>query len=316
MPTQPPHFKASSQDHAPCSPPCPTPWAASRELFVEPRRCRQELRSFAGNSSPKAGRIYAGIGLAGRALSLGLPVDVLSLICAVEHLRRQSQAETALLLVADQNALAAGFSPRRVHALSQRYFEQIDKMCKLMGLPLQFELASQSPRFALALPRVESAIEQLQLPAYVGLQLQQMAQLATQGFGMKVGWRMPGANRDELHFDRLFIDHIQTLCPPNAVSTTAFVYCHSGRTFDDRGPRACPYIAYDQETRLMVGQKEKFLSHLVREFARAPRATRGYRRLLLKIARSLRPLLPPELAKRTAKTPGLELLEFIAGSGL
>lgn len=287
-------------------------WIASRELWVDPQICRQTLRRFQNTRGPDSipPRIYAGIGLAGRALSLGLPVDVLALVAAVEHLRRIQKAETALLLIADSNATAAGFAPHRVRALAGRYRQQLQSMCGLVGAAIEIELASQSPRFRFDLPTFDQNIARLGLPPYVHLQLKQMAQLAAQGFGLKVGWCMRGANRDEMHFDRLFTQHIQKR---NISSSPApphhFVYAHSGRTFDDRGPRACPYISYNEETRLMVGQKEAFLPHLTREFARAPRATRGYRRYLLKIARSLRPLLPENLARK----PGLELLQAIAG---
>lgn len=244
--------------------------------------------------------LYAGLGMAGRALSEGLAIDVLSLLSLTEHLRRHSKRGLATVLIADTNAIAAGYPKILVDELAQSYLEQTRALCAHMQSSIQIELASSWPLLTPGpdpLPRAA-----LMTAPYVRIQLEQMRALFEHDYRIKVGWRMPGAKRDEQHFDTIYRQHIEDPTAPHRLET---IYGLAGRSFNASHPRACPYVSYPEQARILLASNTSVREQVRQGLARSPNASRGYRRHLIKIARSLRPLLPKELAT----APALELLD-------
>lgn len=244
--------------------------------------------------------LYAGLGMAGRALSEGLAIDVLSLLSLTEHLRRLSKRGLATLLIADTNAIAAGYPKLLVDELAKTYVHQTRALCAHMDAKIDIELASTwsllKPRRA-KLPRAA-----LKTAPYVRIQLEQMQALFAHDYRIKVGWRMPGAKRDEQHFDTIYRQHIEDPAAPHRLET---IYGLAGRSFNAAHPRACPYVSYPEQTRILLASQKTVREQVAQGLATSPNASRGYRRHLIKIARSLRPLLPKDLAT----APALELLD-------
>lgn len=261
----------------------------------------QAARAKACLAADPQARLYLGLGLAGRALSEGLPLDVLALVALTEILRRKSDSQVATILIADTNAVAAGYPEVLVQALAQRYLEQIQALCQSLNAAIEVTLASQWELLAspVTLPRAA-----MKTAPYVRVQLEQMKALFAHGYRIKVGWRMPGAKRDEGHFDQLYREQLEDPKTPQRLQT---VYGLAGRTFSDTHPRACPYVAYAGQERILIsdptGVREKVRLGLLQN----PKATRGYRRHLLRIARGLRPLVDP----KDHETPSLTLLETL-----
>jgi hypothetical protein len=251
-------------------------------------------------------RVYAGIGLAGAQLSEGLPIDVLALIATVEHLRRSSSSRQAMLLIADSNARAAGFFHEHVDRLADRYVCQIRRACHYLNFDIEVRESSSLPLDRQTTRRV--AASGTALPAYVRLQLEQMLLLHARGYHIKVGWQMTGATRDESHFDAMFRRRFGGAASSSHEGNGVLgIYSGPGRSFDPARPRACPYVASPGQTRILLGQARNVRAHLETEFWRKPQMARGYRRHLLKIARSLRSLAPPSMQS----LPSLDFLQAI-----
>lgn len=251
-------------------------------------------------ADPKA-RLYLGLGLAGRALSEGLPLDVLALVALTETLRRKSQSKIATILIADTNAVAAGYPDVLVQEVAKSYLDQVRALCQFLNAPIEVTLASQWTLLAnpVNLPRAA-----MKTAPYVRVQLEQMKALFAHGYRIKVGWRMPGAKRDEGHFDELYREHLEDQQSPHRLQT---VYGLAGRTFSDSHPRACPYVAYAGQQRLLISDQASVRTQVSQGLLASPNATRGYRRHLLRIARGLRPLLDAQ----DRNTPSLALLERV-----
>lgn len=248
---------------------------------------------------PKA-ILYAGIGLAGRALSEGLAIDVLSLLSLTEHLRRQTQRGRATLLIADTNAIAAGYPKILVDELAKEYLDQTRALCEHMQSGIEVKMASSWTLLSSApqsLPRAA-----LMTAPYVRVQLEQMQALFAHDYRLKVGWRMPGAKRDEQHFDTIYRQHIEDPTAPHRLET---IYGLAGRSFNASHPRACPYVSYPEQARILLASSRTVRQQVSQGLCDSSNASRGYRRHLIKIARSLRPLVSSELAK----APALELLD-------
>ncbi len=227
---------------------------------------------------------WAGIGLCSSRLSVGLPVDALSLLCGLERTRRALDAPHAWCLVADSNAVAVGFDPEDVRALAARTESALRGVCETLGFPVRIVLGSA----------VDQGTCVRNLPPYEAFQLAQMQQMARRGATVKVGWSLSGSARDEAYFDRLY----EAKLPE---SDLGFVYTVGGRTFDSRRPRACPYVVREPQSRLMLHRQTQLLERLDDEHARDERAVRGYTRFIRKIGRELahlaghRPHRCPEL---------------------
>lgn len=243
--------------------------------------------------------LYLGLGLAGRAMSQGLAIDVLALVALTEHLRRLTEPKHATILIADTNAVAAGYPEDLVQALAQTYLDQIRALCAHMDSSIEVTLASQWDRLAgpSRLPRAAQ-----RTAPYVRVQLEQMQALFAHGYRIKVGWRMPGAKRDEQHFDQLYRDLLEDPTGPHRLQT---IYGLAGRSFAPAYPRACPYVTYEEQSRILLDDADSVRTQIGQGLAQAENPTRGYRRHLIKIARGLRPLLGDTQQKR----PALDLLE-------
>lgn len=257
---------------------------------------RNALRALAADPQAK---LYAGLGLAGRALSDGLAIDVLSLLALVEHLRRATAGSKATVLIADTNAIAAGYPAALVQELAADYLRQCRALCEQMNAQIELQLASKWD--ALAEPIVLPRAAQRTAP-YVRVQLEQMVALFAQGYRIKVGWRMPGAKRDEQHFDTLYREILEAQDSEHCLQT---IYGLAGRSFDPCHPRACPYISYLDTPRVLLSSQTSVREQFRTALRLQPNPARGYRRHLIKLARGLRPLL----SKPMATLPALDLLE-------
>lgn len=244
--------------------------------------------------------LYAGIGLAGRALSEGLAIDVLSLLSLTEHLRRHSKRGQATVLIADTNAVAAGYPSALVDELAMEYTKHTRALCAHMKSSIEVKLASEWSLLASAHPPLPRAA--MMTAPYVRVQLEQMRALFAHDYRLKVGWRMPGAKRDEQHFDTIYRQHIEDATAPHRLET---IYGLAGRSFNASHPRACPYVSYPEQTRILLSSPLTVRSQVGQGLCSSENASRGYRRHLIKIARSLRPLVSCDLAK----APALELLD-------
>ncbi len=215
---------------------------------------------------------WFGVGvMAGGQLSHGLPVDVLVLVYAQELARRAQGWSSSLILVADDNAHAAGGDVLAVRRRSIQAQARLAAVIERLGFPADVRLASSLRHD----PTIDTPPAPTSLPPYVAHQLLQTEALRRRGIGLKIGWALSGAMLDERYFDDLHAREYE--------SRVGSVYTSGGCTLDVRRPRACPYVCANPNARLLLQPGED----LARKLAHAPvAAARRYGRLLGKLARA------------------------------
>lgn len=243
---------------------------------------------------PDARTIWFGLGLSGDEATKALPIDVLALVFVQERLRRTFGFANSEVLLADTNALRSGIAALQVHRARARAQHVLSEIARRLDLPLRVLRASELP------------IEPVDLGepppdgAYLFEQLHQMEQMRRRGASVKLGWALSSSRLDERYFDEAFAARRR--------ETPLFIYTVGGRTLDPRRPRACPYLCRDRSARILLEPGEQVREKLD---AADPRAARGYRRLLGKIARAQAWLL----GGRAPRDPLEAIEELIDGLG-
>lgn len=199
------------------------------------------------------GSIYYGTGLSTKkALSIGLPFDVLILVLIAEYLRRILGLKGIYHHIADTHALANSFCTREsVDAISEEYKRLLERIAEVVGIPLSIQYSSSfdnSSEYGSLLAGIHSGKGE-----YVRREVADILWYRVKhGVSLKLGWLIdPGAKRmglDERLFDTEFLSHCDT--------NMDFAYTISGRTFDRERSRVSPYITVPGETRLLFKKGE------------------------------------------------------------
>lgn len=262
--------------------------ANRQELFAR----RQYEPVIANDALDAATSTWFGVGVAADTASCGLPVDVLILMFAQEMVRRELGYSKSFILIADSNACHAGVPRLDVHRAASLAQAPLEALIDRFGFPVEVLRASTlAPA-----PEVERRQEALEIEnGYVAQQLVQTEIMRSQGAGVKVGWALSACTYDETYFDRLYANRFG--------EQVTFAYTIGGRTLNPQRPRACPYLCREPQERLLLGTRENAVRKLYAD-ASSP-ASRGYRRLLGKLARAYRHL--------TGEDPGTveSFLQFV-----
>lgn len=238
--------------------------------------------SFDDDALCESSACWFGVGLSGRCLSQGVPVDLLQLILAQEVVRRSLGLRHSLVLIADSNACAAGHSPIAIAAARERLEWTLRTIARQFRFPLEVLSAT-----SLEVPlRARSLLRRVHTDnPYVARQVAQMQLMRQAGAGVKIGWAVRGFDNDERPFDRL---HDRSFS-----ARLAYVYTRGGRSLSASRPRCSPYICEDRAHRLLLEPSERIGAKLERFDRRHP-LVRGYRRLLAYLARAHRQLVGPD----------------------
>jgi hypothetical protein len=239
------------------------------ELFE--RGDRAHHRITAGLESSRC--VWFGLGVAGRRLSCGLPFDVSAMLLAQEIVRRELRLPRSEVLLADENAIVAGWPRPRVEATTDRTHRALDALIGALRLPATVIRASE-----LARPDKRAALAQTLEPRrpYAGYQLAQVEAMRARGGVIKLGWSLGRSGFDETACDRDYARRIG--------GNLSCVYTTAGRRLDPRRPRACPYVCSSPSHRILVDARDSVRAKLA---AGDPRARSGYLRLLGKITRAM-----------------------------
>lgn len=243
---------------------------ASQELFS--RGARQRHAPSSSHAPGGAACTWFGVGVSNGSPTRGLPVDVLVMVLAQEMVRRTMGHRRSRILVADTNALRSGFDELAVRRVAANAERTIDALTRAWGFPVEVFRASTHPR-QIEITEIARGLAGSHNP-YVAEQLAQMEMMRREGATIKLGWTLSSSAHDEASFDTRFTRAFPT--------SPTFVYTIGGRTLDPRRPRACPYLCDDPATRVLLARGEDVRAKLADD---SP-ATRGYRRLLGKIARA------------------------------
>ena len=230
---------------------------------------------------------WLGVGLSGRRPSYGVPVDVLQMVFAQEIVRRRLGLGRSIILVADSNARAVGFSRGELGRVQARLRWTLEAVVAQFGFPV--EVIAASSLAAEAEEHLFAARAEAPNP-YVALQMAQTELMRRRGAGVKIGWAMPGFDNDERHFDT---QHDRVFGQP-----LVYVYTRGGHSLNPERPRCCPYVCENREDRLLLEPGENLERKLGRAGGPRNPLVRSYRKLVARLARAHRELVGPNRPRR------------------
>ena len=200
------------------------------------------------------GAIYYGTGLTTpRALSVGLPFDVLGMVMVAEKLRRLLRLKSVIHHIADTHALANSFvTPEAVEERAQEILNTMTRVAKHLKIP-EFSVVrsssfDQTPEYLDILNHIETAKGE-----YVARELADMRWYKQhKGLALKMGWIIQSSQTSTGFDERLYDDEYLHLFGADL----SFIYLKAGRTFDQKRPKASPYIAVAGEQRILLKPDE------------------------------------------------------------
>lgn len=197
------------------------------------------------------GSIYYGTGLTTpRAISVGLPFDMLGMMLTAERVRRAGNLETVYHHIADTHAKTNSWiDPRAVDAVAETTVATLEQVKHNLGLEhFEFVLASSFD----SEPEYESLLQSLgdsEEHEYVRREMGDMEWYRIKhDVRIKMGWIIQ-AKETDMGFDERRFDREYLRFHPGQMS---FIYTKPGRTFDVSRPKASPYISVANEGRLML----------------------------------------------------------------
>jgi len=220
------------------------------EALIEAEPSMQFLNQDSLDQRP-GGSIYYGTGLTTpRAISEGLPFDVLGMMLSAEKVRRAGSFEHVYHHIADTHAKTNDWiDPEAVDRVAEKTVGTLEQVKQGLGLEhFQFVRSSsfdRNPEYE-ALMRGFGSSEEHE---YVRREMADMEWYRTRGdVRIKMGWIIQ-AKETDMGFDERRFDREYLRFHPGQMS---FIYTKPGRTFDTSRPKASPYISVAGEGRLML----------------------------------------------------------------
>lgn len=197
------------------------------------------------------GSIYYGTGLTTpRAISIGLPFDMLGMMLTAEKLRQAGNFEKVYHHIADTHAKTNDWiQPSAVDAIAHKTVATLEQIQHNLGLEnFRFVRASSfdaSPEYQGLVHSFDSSPEH----EYVRREMADMEWYREMAdVRIKMGWIIQ-AQETDMGFDERRFDREYLRFHPDQMS---FIYTKPGRTFDTSRPKASPYISIADESRLML----------------------------------------------------------------
>lgn len=202
------------------------------------------------NSALSGNRIYYGTGLATpRAMSVGLPVDVLGMMLLGERISEICEFPQFVHHIADTHAKTNSFAdPEEVDRLAQETKRTLGMVSKNLGIKrIKIVMSSEidtTPDYQAFYKKFRG---ESKLHEYVVNELCDIAWYKKHmNIETKLGWVIQGSETsigsDERLFDREYVRITK--------EQHLFLYAKAGRTFDASRPKASPYIITEGEHRL------------------------------------------------------------------
>ncbi|MCI5052726.1 MAG: hypothetical protein MRY21_06300 [Simkaniaceae bacterium] len=194
--------------------------------------------------------LYMGTGFCtSKSVSIGLPLDVLSMILIAEKCRGATGASGVTHLLADTHAMQV--HPESVHDEIQEMTEKQAKcftnLYSNLGLNrvtlLRASEIASTPSYTSELQALEK-----QVGTYMSRQMADMRILHRErDVVSKVSWAVPSKKPklDERTFDREY-------CRLFGEDSFSFVYTKSGRNFDSKRKNVAPYTTVEGESRVTL----------------------------------------------------------------
>jgi hypothetical protein len=202
-----------------------------------------------------SGVIYYGTGLStSSALSVGLPFDVLGVVLTAERLRRHMGLGHIYHHVADTHALSNDFAnPCEVAERSESVIDIMRRVKDHLSLDHLTVMLSSSFDKSEEYSRIVEQVDKKK-GDYVRRELADMLWYRKyRNVAIKVGWILQSGPVREGFDERLYDNEFRR----QFGDSLSFVYLKAGRTFDQRRPKASPYISIPNESRILLAPGEK-----------------------------------------------------------
>ena len=219
--------------------------------LLEPTSSRNGVDSSLLANGATGGSLYFGTGLTtARAMSVGVPFDVVGMIVVAEKLRRRLGLDRIIQLIADTHALSNEFTDAAtISALASQMRDTTARVAQLVGMGEVFTpiLASgfhESPDYLEVYNGIKSDDHE-----YVRREWADIEFLRRQyGLRVKLSWIVDPKTKkigfDERLYDRRFREVMG--------QAMSFLYIWAGRTLDRDRQKASPYISIPGERRIML----------------------------------------------------------------
>lgn len=242
-----------------------SPWlkklrrVARDEPLIQTGPSLSSLRNLPPRPAPRC--VFMGVGLCTPStLTQALPLDVLGMILPAETIRAALNIDQLVLLVADTHARTHRFPPRQVEARANLATEQLERIKHRLGLSRMTVLRASDFHDTAPYRKILSSVYRqadFDIPEYVRRQVADVAYLSQErGPIIKVGWSLGSgpARRDERALD--------ALVHPLTRTDATYVYCRPGTALDDQRPKAAPYVAINEKTRICLTADENVAEKL------------------------------------------------------
>ncbi|RJR29200.1 hypothetical protein C4564_02570 [Candidatus Microgenomates bacterium] len=199
------------------------------------------------------GSLYFGTGLTtSKAPSIGVPFDVVGMLCVAKKLREVLSLNEVIQFIADTHALSNDFNTSEsVKAIADKMVDASGRVARLLDMKYTPILASDidhKPEYLEIFNSIESDDHE-----YVRREWTDIEYLRQQhSLRLKLSWTI-GPKVNKLGFDeRLYDLRFREVMG----HTMSFIYLLPGRTLDIDRPKVSPYISVEGERRILLQKGE------------------------------------------------------------
>lgn len=229
--------------------------------LLEPQSSVAAISPTLFEGDPSNASIYFGTGLTtSKAMSVGMPFDVVGMLSVAERLRRHLGFGRIFQLIANTHAKSNPFiRPDEVDALAARVKETMQRLARTMGMesvyvPVLSSEFDATPEYREIFTGIDSPDHEYVRREWADIEFLRRHH----GLRLKLSWII-GAKVNKVGFDERLYDPRFSEVTGQSMS---FVYLWPGRTLDRERPRVSPYISTPGERRVLLTPGEDVAAKL------------------------------------------------------
>jgi hypothetical protein len=227
--------------------------------LIEPESSLRGIQPELGQST--GGSLYFGTGLTtSKAMSVGVPFDVLGMLLVAENIRRALGLEWIIQLIADTHAKSNPFcKTEEVDAMATKMSETCKRMARLLGIEehyvsLKSSGIDNSPDYLEIFGGIRTEDHEYVRREWADIEYLRRHRNLRLKLSWTIGSKVNKVGFDERLYDLRFRDVMG--------QTMSFMYLWPGRTLDKQRPKVSPYISIAGEQRILFAPNENVESKL------------------------------------------------------
>jgi hypothetical protein len=234
-----------------------------KKIIMQEKLIEKEptLNSIGLYKKTNVNNIYLGTGLGNhQEMSIGFPIDLLSMILTAEKIRRITGGEI-YHNIADNHALTNDFDFEKIKILSEKNLNDLTRITKNLNLEKYNIFQSSKFHRSNEYNQILSGIN-IKEHAYVQKELADIEFFRqVHNTNIKIGWAIKG--KDKTNYDEVFFDNIYTKTFGNQIIS---IYTTLGKRLEDRRPNAAPYILLENDLEKRIHfQQEKNTKEIIQD---------------------------------------------------